>query len=76
MPQNTKETGVIQRLRTDIQWIKWIIGAGLGIILTMLMYLHKDSNSRIVRMEERMTGMEKDLSEIKADIKLVLRKSG
>ena len=68
LPQNIEEAGVIQRIQSDIQWIKWIIGAGIGIILTILMYLHTESNNRLTRMGAHMAGMESRITTVEGSI--------
>ncbi len=59
----------VEPLNQKLEWLKWIVGidftVGLGLLLTVTLYLHNNTNERLDRIEAEM----KEIKELLRNIK-------
>ncbi len=55
---------MIESIRQGHAWLKWSMIAGFTALLTVMLYLHSNTNERLDRMEQRNTERHKEVKEL------------
>ena len=71
----------LEPIKGDIKWLRWVMGGGFALLLTVMIYLHSDTSKRMDRieakmdrMEEKMDGIEKRMDGIEAKLDRLLQR--
>ncbi len=56
-------------LKRDVNWIKWIGGIGFTALLTVMLYLHSDSQAEIRELRKGQAEINSRFAEMKTEMK-------
>ena len=59
----------IDNLENKIDWLKWIVGGGLTALLSIMLYLHSDTNKRFDKIDKRFDKIERVIENINQKLK-------
>ena len=51
---DTKIDNLESKVESNFKWLKWLVGGGLTALLSIILYLHSDTNKRFDRIEIRL----------------------
>ena len=65
----------LEPIKRDIAWLRWVMGGGFALLLTVMIYLHSDASKRMDRIEERMDRIEERMGRIEDKLDRILQKN-
>ena len=62
----------LDKIESDINWLKWVVGLGFTLIFTIMIYLHSDTGKRIDKIENKVEGIETKVNSIDKKLNQVI----
>ena len=63
---------ILEGVKKDVNWLKWIFAIGFpigfGTLLTVMLYLHGNTENRMDRIETDVKELKTDMKDLKASV--------
>ena len=58
----------LEPIKRDIAWLRWVMGGGFALLLTVIIYLHSDTKTEIRDMKTEIRDMKTEIRDMNRKI--------